>query len=1255
MANDDDDDRPQFKQATVKEVLALSFDSSNTRLSPAATQLSAEYLRLFTLEALHRSTDAVKAEQAAEKGKSVGPKLVETAVIIPSILVALIALLENAHARHSQDQADVPSQKLKWNEYNPNETAWLEERLAEYRRLSTVAVENLPHDDELLAAMEVDEIPDIARPYLLQVSTKDITRALGAALTKDLALEFLYRVQQDPAFRKDRIPPWDKSKIDFQARIADEEYDGVDWENDDLSKKSYEHPEVAPASSSHLFTFVNKCGYSVKPTFANTECIYTGCTATQKAAAKKHDYTGAQPATLASGHNSTAKVNYGWSAGRVFNQDGSCGTLGEGCTMAEFTLDADNIYTPNGYDISNIQVGPLNAYPPGSHGQQHLLQDSIKTTPSAATLWTVLRTNAIVLRAHPTTDPNDQVVIKRYLHLQLAHALQSATSEFYVLRDLNHYERESEHKRRGILYLVEIWSNHPPTLEYPFIVLEPLSFSLTSLLRFSEDQNQLLSRILVDDLFGQVVRAVAWIHGYFYVTDLKPDNVMLTYNSSTQSAMVKLVDCDSFQQRGRPFRAQGTVFYQPPEAPTGGALDGAQWDAWSLGVVLLEMMLQDNILEIHPNGPPTGPRTTLDANDLAVRRLVETHFPKPKGKTRRLLLLPQYLFIPPRYIQSTVMKFVVETSLCLAFLVGYVAAASPHTFTFINQCAYSVTPTLANVDCVYTSCDSEEQAEASSHAFTGAQSPTLSQGQTSSVSVNAGWIGRAYDQNGSCGSLGENCSMTEFNLDTGSFWTPSAYDLSNIQGFTQSLSIAADGGDTVTCTTVDCACNQAYPPGNEQGCGVYIDSPMSNESLSNKAGNATNGTIGEQTLLNQASTLASHSLDYAKGVAGIGAAKGAESAEDAKTNPQGESGSQTLGDLVNEGRNLAGSVLSSVQSVVGTGADKTKEAAGDAQASADSGKPQGYVAQARDLAAGAIGTVESYVSAGAAKVNEAASTTSTDDIKANASGTIDEAIKKGGDVIDATEDKAEALKNQTWSTTSEDVKQAASEFAKDASNKMDEGAALQLRKTGMVVGRQPNIRRTCLKSAVVLRARMDADPHQSIAVKYFKRTEDPRKLNTAINEFDRLRHLLALPGGPDHLVQLYSDSPPSRDYPYIFLQPLDFALHTLISYTDNRDMILAPDLIGVIFAQLVQAVDWFHRNNVFLMDLKPDNIMFTREGGTLRLKLVDFGLLAYHGAQRQQLGTISYWPPEVLDQRNARNHIGGDAWDIWSLGVILQE
>jgi hypothetical protein len=62
------------------------------------------------------------------------------------------------------------------------------------------------------------------------------------------------------------------------------------------------------------------------------------------------------------------------------------------------------------------------------------------------------------------------------------------------------------------------------------------------------------------------------------------------------------------------------------------------------------------------------------------------------------------------------------------------------------------------------------------------------------------WVGRVFVQNGNCGASGENCSMGEFNMDTGDFYTPQAYDISNIQGYTQAMSITGAGCETVSCS-----------------------------------------------------------------------------------------------------------------------------------------------------------------------------------------------------------------------------------------------------------------------------------------------------------------------------------------------------------------------------------------------------------------------------------------------------------------------
>lgn len=58
---------------------------------------------------------------------------------------------------------------------------------------------------------------------------------------------------------------------------------------------------------------------------------------------------------------------------------------------------------------------------------------------------------------------------------------------------------------------------------------------------------------------------------------------------------------------------------------------------------------------------------------------------------------------------------------------------------------------------------------------------------------------------------------------------------------------------------------------------------------------ATNDTVGDQTILNKATTLASHTLEYGKGLVGSSNVSTTSKAEDKVTDTQG---GQTLGSLM---------------------------------------------------------------------------------------------------------------------------------------------------------------------------------------------------------------------------------------------------------------------------------------------------------------------------------------------------------------------
>ncbi|KAJ7090873.1 hypothetical protein B0H15DRAFT_248057 [Mycena belliarum] len=150
-----------------------------------------------------------------------------------------------------------------------------------------------------------------------------------------------------------------------------------------------------------------------------------------------------------------------------------------------------------------------------------------------------------------------------------------------------------------------------------------------------------------------------------------------------------------------------------------------------------------------------------------------------------------------------------------------------HQFTLVNKCSSAVKPMVVSTACGY----SPRCAGAFSSALPSVGS--LTAGQTTTINVPNNFVGRIFSQDGSCGAKGESCTMLEFNLDADSFYTPNSYDISNIQGFTQSIALGAAGCPTVTCTSPGCTCDNAYPIGDMTGCGS--DLPVKACGKGNKA------------------------------------------------------------------------------------------------------------------------------------------------------------------------------------------------------------------------------------------------------------------------------------------------------------------------------------------------------------------------------------------------------------------------------------
>ncbi len=122
---------------------------------------------------------------------------------------------------------------------------------------------------------------------------------------------------------------------------------------------------------------------------------------------------------------------------------------------------------------------------------------------------------------------------------------------------------------------------------------------------------------------------------------------------------------------------------------------------------------------------------------------------------------------------------------------------------------------------------------------------------------------------------------------------------------------------------------------------------------------------------------------------------------------------------------------------------------------------------------------------------------------------------------------------------------------------------------------------------------------------------------------------------------------------------LFFAMELIVGKTLKSHIASLKSATGI---PLDQAINWAkeiaaglraaHEKNIIHRDVKPENVMLTKDG---HLKIMDFGIAKLKGSTGMtktgsSMGTLAYMSPEQAQGISADNRA-----DIWSLGVVFYE
>ena len=155
--------------------------------------------------------------------------------------------------------------------------------------------------------------------------------------------------------------------------------------------------------------------------------------------------------------------------------------------------------------------------------------------------------------------------------------------------------------------------------------------------------------------------------------------------------------------------------------------------------------------------------------------------------------------------------------------------------------------------------------------------------------------------------------------------------------------------------------------------------------------------------------------------------------------------------------------------------------------------------------------------------------------------------------------------------------------------------------------------------------------------------DDEDKKNSIKNEIYILNKL-----NHENIMKLY-DIINTPKYFYLILEYINGI--SLLDFINQTPLKKIPEkFCKKIFYQIITAIDYCSRKNIFHRDIKLENILLTKNN---TIKLIDFGFAikcnSKNDFQNFFCGTLYYMPPEIINKKKYLPYYS----DIWSLGVLL--